>query len=227
MKESIMKIFIDSADIKEIKTVAELGVCDGVTTNPTLIAKSGQDFKTVLSEIINIIPGPISAEVISLDSKGMIKEAEELVKLANSIVIKLPLTEEGLKACKYLNGKGIKTNVTLCFSVGQALLAAKAGATYVSPFIGRLDDIGEDGVNLIKEIKALYSANKVETKILAASIRSPRHVTDSFISGADVVTLPFKILLQLYTHPLTEKGLNQFIEDWKNSGQRSILAEKI
>ncbi|KAB8030924.1 fructose-6-phosphate aldolase [Fluviispira multicolorata] len=220
-----MKIFIDSADIKEIKAVAELGVCDGVTTNPSLIAKSGQDFKTVLTEIANIIPGPISAEVISLDSKGMIKEAEELVKLANSIVIKLPLTEDGLKACKYLNGKGIKTNVTLCFSVGQALLAAKAGATYVSPFIGRLDDIGEEGIHLIKEIRTLYTSHKVETKILAASIRNPRHVSDSFISGADVVTLPYKVLFQLYYHPLTEKGLIQFIEDWKNSGQRSILSQ--
>ncbi|APJ02409.1 fructose-6-phosphate aldolase [Silvanigrella aquatica] len=219
-----MKIFIDSADINEIKEVAELGVCDGVTTNPTLIAKSGHDFKTILLEIINIIPGPVSAEVISTDVKGMLKEAEELAKIANSIVIKLPLTQEGLKACKHLTGKGIKTNVTLCFSVGQALLAAKAGATYVSPFIGRLDDIGEEGIRLISEIRALYSAHKVETKILAASIRNPRHVTDAIIAGADIATIPYHVLLQLYKHPLTDKGLAQFIDDWKKSGQKSILS---
>lgn len=218
-----MKIFIDSADINEIKAVAELGVCDGITTNPTLIAKSGQDFKTILHEIINIIPGPVSAEVIASDFKGMLKEAEELIKIANSIVIKLPLTQDGLKACKYLAGKGIKTNVTLCFSVGQALLAAKSGATYVSPFIGRLDDIGEEGIRLISEIRSLYSLHKVETKILAASIRNPRHVTDAIIAGADIATIPYKTLLQLYYHPLTEKGLEQFFEDWKSSGQKNII----
>lgn len=217
-----MKIFIDSADINEIRAVAELGICDGVTTNPTLIAKSGHDFKAILQDIINIIPGPVSAEVIATDFKGMLKEAEELVKIADSIVIKLPLTQEGLKACKALTGKGIKTNVTLCFSVGQALLAAKAGATYVSPFIGRLDDIGEEGIRLISEIKALYSAHNVETKILAASIRSPRHVTDAIIAGADITTIPYNVLLQLYKHPLTEKGLSQFIEDWQKSGQKSL-----
>ena len=154
----------------------------------------------------------------------MLKEAEELAKIANNIVIKLPLTVEGLKACKHLTGKGIKTNVTLCFSVAQALLAAKAGATYVSPFIGRLDDIGEEGIRLISEIRALYSVHKVETKILAASIRNPRHVTDAILAGADIATIPYKVLLQLYTHPLTEKGLAQFNEDWKNSGQKNILA---
>ncbi|WP_338636245.1 fructose-6-phosphate aldolase [Spirobacillus cienkowskii] len=218
-----MKIFIDSADIDEIKTVAELGVCDGVTTNPTLIAKSGKDFKSVLLDIINIIPGPVSAEVISQNCKDMLREAEELIKIANSIVIKLPLTQEGLKACKFLTGKGIKTNVTLCFSVGQALLAAKAGATYISPFIGRLDDIGEEGIRLISEIKELYSSHKVDTKILAASIRNPRHVTDAIIAGADVATIPYKVLIQLYKHPLTEKGLAQFIEDWEKSGQKNIV----
>jgi transaldolase len=218
-----MKIFIDSADIDEIKTVAELGVCDGVTTNPTLIAKSGKDFKSVLLDIINIIPGPVSAEVISQNCKDMLREAEELIKIANSIVIKLPLTQEGLKACKVLTGKGIKTNVTLCFSVGQALLAAKAGATYISPFIGRLDDIGEEGIRLISEIKELYSSHKVDTKILAASIRNPRHVTDAIIAGADVATIPYKVLIQLYKHPLTEKGLAQFIEDWEKSGQKNIV----
>lgn len=219
-----MKIFIDSADIKEIKAVADLGVCDGVTTNPSLVAKTGRDFKLMLAEISEIIPGPISAEVLAVDPKDMIKEAEELTKVAGSIVIKLPMTQSGLKVCKYLSSKNIKTNVTLCFSVGQALLAAKAGATYISPFIGRLDDIGEDGIHLIKEIKTLYSMHKVETKILAASIRSPRHVADAFVAGADVVTVPYQIFHQLYQHPLTEKGLNQFLEDWKNSGQKSILS---
>jgi transaldolase len=218
-----MKIFIDSVDINEIKSVAELGVCDGVTTNPSLIAKSGQDLKTVLLEIVNIIPGPVSAEVISTDSKGMIREAEELAKIANSIVIKVPLTQEGLKTARYLASKGIKTNVTLCFSVAQSLLAAKSGATYVSPFIGRLDDIGEEGIRLISQIKALYASHKVETKILAASIRNPRHVTDSILAGADIVTVPYQVLLQLYAHPLTEEGLEQFISDWRNSGQKDII----
>lgn len=217
-----MKIFIDSADIKEIREVAELGICDGVTTNPTIVAKLGRDFKTVLSEIVNVIAGPVSAEVISTDFQGMMKEAEMLSRIANNIVIKLPLTPDGLKACRVLNGKGIKTNVTLCFTVNQALIAAKACATYISPFIGRLEDTGEDGLKLLKEIKTLYQFHKLETKILAASIRNIDHVTNSALTGCDAITIPYKLFAQLYHHPLTEKGLNQFIMDWKNSGQNPL-----
>jgi transaldolase len=218
-----MKIFIDSADLGEIRKAAELGVCDGVTTNPTLIAKSGQDFKTVLNEIVRLIPGPISAEVVSTDHKGMLAEAEVLAKLHENIVIKLPLTPEGLRTCKELSARGIKTNVTLCFQAGQALLAAKCGATYISPFIGRLDDVSTDGMQLIKDIRAIYSNYGFKTNILAASIRHPRHIIDSALAGADVATCPFKTILQLYSHPLTDKGLAAFLEDWKASGQKSIV----
>ncbi len=221
-----MKIFIDSADIKEIKEVADLGICDGVTTNPTLVSKLGKDFKTVLNEIVNVIAGPVSAEVISTDFQGMLKEAEVLSRIANNIVIKLPLTPDGLKVCRVLSGKGIKTNITLCFSVNQALIAAKAGATYISPFIGRLEDSGEDGIKLLKDIKTLYQTNKFETKILAASIRNVVHVTNSALAGSDAITIPHKIFSQLYYHPLTEKGLNQFTEDWKNSGQSSFVNDR-
>ena len=217
-----MKIFIDSADVKEIQDVAELGICDGVTTNPSLIAKSGKDFKSVLTEIVNIIPGPVSAEVISTDSAGMIKEAETLSKISNNIVIKLPLTKEGLKACRVLSSRGIKTNVTLCFTVNQALLAAKVGATYISPFLGRLYDTGVDGIALLKDIRCLFHARKFETKILAASIRNIDHVTQSAMVGADAITIPYKIFSELYFHPLTETGLQQFMDDWKKSGQVSI-----
>ncbi len=218
-----MKIFIDSADTNEIRAVAELGICDGVTTNPTIVAKLEKDFKTILSEIVNIIAGPVSAEVISSDYQGMIKEAEVLSKIANNIVIKLPLTPEGLKACRALSIKGIKTNVTLCFSTAQALIAAKAGATYISPFIGRLDDSGEEGVHLIKEIRTLYNLHKFETKILAASIRNTRHVVGAAMAGADAVTVPYKIFSELYYHPLTVKGIDQFMNDWKNSDQPSLI----
>lgn len=218
-----MKLFLDSADLNEIRTISDLRICDGVTTNPTLIAKSGQDFKTVLKEIVELIPGPISAEVVSVDSKGMLAEAEVLGKLHENIVIKLPLTPEGLKTCRILTDKGVKTNVTLCFQAGQALLAAKCGATYISPFIGRLDDVSEDGMNLIRDIRTIYDNYGYETKILAASIRHPRHIIDSAIAGADVCTSPFKVLMQLYGHPLTDKGLSAFLEDWKKSGQKSIV----
>lgn len=218
-----MKIFIDSADINEIREAADLGICDGVTTNPTLVAKIGKDFKSALHEIVNIIPGPVSAEVISTDYSGMLKEAEVLSKIANNIVIKLPLTTDGLKVCRVLSGKGIKTNVTLCFTVNQALIAAKSGATYISPFIGRLEDSGEDALQLLREIKNLYQNYKFETKILAASIRNINHVTQAALAGAYASTIPYKIFSQLYRHPLTEKGLAQFMEDWKNSGQKPLL----
>lgn len=217
-----MKIFIDSADIKEIKSVADLGICDGVTTNPSLISKTGQDFKTVLHEIVNIIAGPVSAEIVATDYADMVKEAETLARISNNIVIKIPLTPEGLKVCRTLGGKGIKTNVTLCFNANQALLAAKAGATYVSPFIGRLYDSGVDGLKILQEIRTLYTAHHFETKILSASIRKVEQVTAVAMIGSDAVTIPHSIFSQMYLHPLTEKGLSQFMDDWKKSGQASI-----
>jgi transaldolase len=210
-----MKLFIDSADIEEIKSVFEYGICDGVTTNPTLVAKTGQDFKTMLKQIVNIVPGPVSAEVIATEYREMLKEAEELIKVANNIVIKLPLTLDGLRACKILTGKGIKTNMTLCFTVSQALLAAHAGATYVSIFVGRLEDIGENGIKVISDVRTLFNANKIESKILAASIRNSGHVSDVALAGADVATVPFKVLDELHKHPLTDQGLAQFLEDWQ------------
>jgi transaldolase len=218
-----MKIFLDSADLGEIRKIAELGICDGITTNPTLIAKSGQDFKTVLKEIVSLIPGPISAEVVSIEHKGMLAEAEVLAKLHENIVIKLPLTPEGLRACKTLSSQGLKTNVTLCFQAGQALLAAKCGASYISPFIGRLDDVSVDGMALIHDIRTIYDNYGFETEILAASIRHPRHIIDSALAGADVATCPYKIIMQLYSHPLTDKGLSAFMEDWTRSGQKPIV----
>ena len=218
-----MKIFIDSADLKEIKYVAELGICDGVTTNPTLIAKSGQDLQFVIEQIVNLIAGPVSVEVIATEYKQMVREAEELSKISGNIVVKLPLTQDGCKASRVLSGKGIRTNVTLCFSAAQAIMAAKAGATYVSPFIGRLDDVGENGLSLIKEMKQLFTMQHFETKILSSSIRSVEHVVKSALYGADAVTLPFKIYEQLFQHPLTDKGLSQFLKDWDSSGQKPIV----
>jgi len=203
--------------------MAELGICDGVTTNPTLVAKSGQDFKSLLNEIVRLIPGPISAEVVGLTTAEMLAEAEVLAKIHENIVIKLPLNPEGLKACKALSQRGIKTNVTLCFQSGQALLAAKCGATYISPFIGRLDDISQDGMELIREIRTIYDNYGYETQILAASIRHPQHVIQSALAGSDVATCPFKVLMSLYQHPLTEKGLVAFMEDWKKANQKSIV----
>lgn len=218
-----MKIFVDTANLDEIKQAAALGICDGVTTNPTLIAKAGgKEFRAVLDEIVKLIDGPISAEVVSEDCEGMLKEAQILAGIHKNIVIKLPLTQEGLKACKKLSSQGVKTNVTLCFQAGQALLAAKCGATYISPFIGRLDDISEEGMNLIRDIRVIYDNYKFKTEILAASIRHPRHVIDSAVAGADVVTAPLKVLQQLYSHPLTDKGLAAFLKDWKESGLKPI-----
>ncbi|NVK33032.1 MAG: fructose-6-phosphate aldolase [Rhodobacteraceae bacterium] len=214
-----MKFFVDTAEIKDIEELVATGLLDGVTTNPSLIAKSGRDFKEVIAEICKITDGDVSAEVAATDYDGMMKEAAELVKIADNVVIKLPLTLDGLKACKSLTEKGHKTNVTLCFSANQALLAAKAGATYISPFIGRLDDINIDGLELIREIRVIYDNYGFETEILAASIRTPNHVKECAIIGADVVTVPPATLRSLVKHPLTDKGLEAFLADWAKTGQ--------
>jgi transaldolase len=211
-----MKFFIDTADVKEIREAHSLGLVDGVTTNPSLIAKSGRKFKDVIKEIVSIVDGPISAEVLSLDAPGMIKEGRELAKIHNNIVVKLPMTPEGLKACKALTDKGIKTNVTLIFTSMQALLAAKAGATYVSPFVGRLDDISQDGMGIIEEIRAIFDNYGYTSEIIVASIRNPIHVLNSALIGADVATIPYSVMLQLSKHPLTDAGIKKFLEDWQN-----------
>ena len=218
-----MEFFLDTAEVKVIKKLSETGLVDGITTNPSLIAKSGKDFLKTLKEISKIIKGPISAEVTALDSKGMVKEAKKLSQISKNIVIKLPLTEEGLKTCKFLSKKKIKTNVTLCFSAAQALLAAKCGATYISPFVGRLDDIGENGMSLIQDIKSIYmNYSNLKTKILVASVRTTEHVIQSAIIGADVVTLPPATLKELSKHPLTDKGLDAFLKDWKKTKQKIV-----
>lgn len=210
-----MKLFIDTAIVEEIKKANDMGVICGVTTNPSLIAKSGRDFKEVITEITNIVDGPISAEVVSTEAEGMVKEAGELVKIHKNIVIKIPMTEEGLKATKILSSKGIKTNVTLIFSAAQALLAARAGATYVSPFLGRLDDIGMDGMELIKEIVEIFEIHDIRTEIIAASIRSPIHVTKAARCGAHIATVPYKVIIQMAKHPLTDIGIEKFLKDWE------------
>lgn len=216
-----MKFFIDSAIISEIKELAGSGLLDGVTTNPSLIAKSGRDFKEVIKEICSLVSGPVSAEVAAMDYDGMVREGEILSKIAKNVCIKLPLTLDGLKACKYFSDKGIQTNVTLCFSAAQAILAAKAGATFVSPFVGRLDDIGQDGLALISEICEIYSNYpEFKTEVLVASIRNPIHITQAARLGADVATIPAKVLSQLVQHPLTEKGLEVFAKDWQSTGQK-------
>ena len=218
-----MEFFLDTAEVKVIKKLSETGLVDGITTNPSLIAKSGKDFLKTLKEISKIIKGPISAEVTALDLKGMVKEAKKLSQISKNIVIKLPLTEEGLKTCKFLSKKKIKTNVTLCFSAAQALLAAKCGATYISPFVGRLDDIGENGMSLIQDIKSIYmNYSNLKTKILVASVRTTEHVIQSAIIGADVVTLPPATLKELSKHPLTDKGLDAFLKDWKKTKQKIV-----
>ena len=211
-----MKLFIDTANVKEIKEANELGVICGVTTTPTLIAREGRDVKQVVSEITSIVDGPISAEVVSLESDKLVEEALELVKIHKSIVIKLPMTAEGLKATKILSSKGIKTNVTLIFSSAQALLAARAGATYVSPFLGRLDDIGMNGMNLIEEIADIFSKHAIETEIIAASIRTSIHVIEAARLGADIATIPYKVIMQMLKHPLTDAGIEQFLKDWES-----------
>ena len=216
-----MKFFVDTANIDEISELSEMGLVDGVTTNPSLIYKSGRDFKEVIKDIARIVSGPISAEVTSLDKNEMIDQGLELSKIANNIVIKVPLTEHGLIACKNLSKKSIKVNVTLCFSSSQALIAAKMGATYISPFIGRLDDISNEGLNLIEEIITIYNnyPDRLSTEVLVASIRSPLQVVQVAQMGADVATIPPKIIKQMIKHPLTDIGLNSFMEDWKKTGQ--------
>ena len=216
-----MKFFVDTANIDEISELSDMGIVDGVTTNPSLIYKSGRDFKEVIKEIARIISGPISAEVTSLDKNEMISQGLELSKIANNIVIKVPLTENGLIACKTLSKKSIKVNVTLCFSSSQALIAAKMGASFISPFIGRLDDISNEGLNLIEEIITIYNnySDRLITEVLVASIRSPLQVAQVAQMGADVATIPPKIIKQMIKHPLTDIGLNSFMEDWKKTGQ--------
>jgi transaldolase len=215
-----MKFFIDTANLAEIKEANEMGLIDGVTTNPSLIAKEGDvDFKEHIGKICAMVKGDISAEVVSLDAEGMLKEGREYAKIADNVVIKCPLTLEGLKATRTFTSEGIKTNVTLCFSAAQAILAAKAGATYISPFIGRLDDIGQNGMQLISDIVQIYENYDYATQVLAASIRHPMHIVDAALVGADVCTIPFKTLAQLVKHPLTDKGLDSFLSDWKKSGR--------
>lgn len=210
-----MKIFIDTANLEEIKAANDMGVLDGVTTNPSLIAKENCDFETRIKEICELVDGPISAEVLSLDSKGIVAEGKKLAAIHKNVVVKVPLIPEGIKAVKELTALGIKTNVTLCFSVAQALIAAKAGASYISPFVGRLDDIQVDGLQLIEDIVTVYDNYGYETEILVASIRTPIHFIDSAKMGADVATVPFKVINQLLKHPLTDAGLKSFMEDAK------------
>ena len=212
-----MKIFIDTANVEEIKRVAEWGILDGVTTNPSLIAKEGRDLKEVIEEICSIVDGPISAEVMSLESKKMVEEARELVKLHKNIVIKIPMCEEGLKAVAILSKEGIRTNVTLIFSAQQALLAAKAGASFVSPFLGRLDDIGNEGLTVISDIAEVFDIYGIETEIISASVRHPIHVLECAKAGSDIATIPYKVLIQMLKHPLTDIGIEKFIEDYNKS----------
>jgi transaldolase len=211
-----MKFFIDTADVKEIREAHALGLVDGVTTNPSLIAKSGRKFKDVIKEIVSIVDGPISAEVISLDAPGMIKEGKELARIHKNIVVKVPMTPEGLKATKTLAALKIKTNVTLIFTPMQALLAAKAGASYVSPFVGRLDDISQDGMGIIEEIRTIFDNYGYTSEIIVASIRNPIHVLNSALFGADVATIPYSVMIQLARHPLTDAGIKKFLEDWQS-----------
>lgn len=216
-----MKFFIDTANLDEIKEANEMGLIDGVTTNPSLIAKEGKvDFKKHIAKICKITPGDVSAEVTALDAEGMLKEGREYAKIAPNVVIKCPLTLDGLKATRTFRDEGTKVNVTLCFSPAQALLAAKAGATYISPFVGRLDDIGQNGMSLISDIVQIYENYNFSTEVLVASIRHPMHIVESALLGAHVATIPFKVIQQLVKHPLTDKGLESFLSDWKKSGRK-------
>ena len=217
-----MKFFVDTAEIDAIAELNDLGMVDGVTTNPSLILKSGRDILEVTKEICDLVDGPVSAEVVALDSDAMIAEGRKLAEIADNITVKLPLTWDGLKACKVLSGEGKMVNVTLCFSANQALLAAKAGATFISPFIGRLDDIHIDGMELIEDIRTIYDNFGFETEILAASIRSVAHVTQSALIGADVITAPPEVIKKLANHPLTNAGLDQFMKDWAKTGQKIL-----
>lgn len=214
-----MKFFADTADIKELKEVQDMGMLDGVTTNPSIIAKSGRDFKDVIKEICAFVPGPVSAEVAALDFAGMMREANVLRAIAKNVAVKVPLTIDGLKACKALSSEGTMVNVTLCFSANQALLAAKAGATFISPFIGRLDDVNLDGMQLIQDIRQIYDNYHFETNILAASIRTVNHIKEAALIGADYATAPPSVIKSLVNHPLTDKGIASFLADWAKAGQ--------
>ncbi|MBU2499134.1 MAG: fructose-6-phosphate aldolase [Proteobacteria bacterium] len=213
-----MKFFIDTANIEEIKRANELGLVDGVTTNPSLVSKEGREFKDLIKEICSIVSGPVNAEVVSVDADGMIAEARNLIKIAGNIVVKIPLIKEGLKAVKVLSGEGIRTNVTLCFSPVQALMAAKAGAAYISPFVGRLDDISQRGMELVEQIVTIYENYGYDTEVIVASIRNPVQVLDAALMGADIATMPYKVMEQLIKHPLTDIGLENFLADWKKMG---------
>ena len=213
-----MKFFIDTANIEEIKKANELGMVDGVTTNPSLVAKEGREFNGLIKEICNIVDGPVNAEVVSVDAEGMVKEAKFLAELADNIVVKIPMLEEGLKAVKILAVEGIKTNVTLCFSAIQALMAAKAGAAYISPFVGRIDDISHRGMELVEDIITIYDNYGFETEVIVASVRNPVHVLDAALMGADIATIPYNVIRQLTKHPLTDIGLAKFLADWKKQG---------
>ena len=213
-----MKFFIDTANIEEIKKANELGMVDGVTTNPSLVAKEGREFNGLIKEICDIVDGPVNAEVVSVDAEGMVKEAKFLAKLADNIVVKIPMLEEGLKAVKILALEEIKTNVTLCFSAIQALMAAKAGAAYISPFVGRIDDISHRGMELVEDIITIYDNYGFETEVIVASVRNSIHVLDAALMGADIATIPYKVIQQLTKHPLTDIGLKKFLADWNNQG---------
>jgi transaldolase len=215
-----MKFFADTADIKDLKEIQDMGMLDGVTTNPSIIAKSGRDFKEVIKEICSFVPGPVSAEVAALDFAGMMREANVLRAIAKNVAVKVPLTVDGLKTCKALTSEGTMVNVTLCFSANQALLAAKAGATFISPFIGRLDDINLDGMQLIQDIRQIYDNYHFETNILAASIRTANHIREAALIGADYVTAPPAVIKSLVSHPLTDKGIASFLADWAKAGQK-------
>lgn len=217
-----MKLFIDTANVEEIRKANELGVICGVTTNPSLIAREGKVFEDVIKEITTIVDGPISAEVVAADADGMVKEAKELSAIHPNIVIKIPITEEGLKAVKQLTALGIHTNVTLIFSPAQALLAAKAGATYVSPFIGRLDDISDNGISVIDDIATIFEIHGIQTEIIAASIRGPQDVTDAAKHGAHIATVPYKVIMQMLKHPLTDIGIQKFMDDWNQAFQKNL-----
>ncbi|NPB07947.1 MAG: fructose-6-phosphate aldolase [Aquificae bacterium] len=211
-----MKFFLDTANVEEIRKAIEWGILDGVTTNPTLIARTGRPFKEVVKEILDLVDGPVSLEVVSLDAEGMVREGRILAELGENVVVKIPMTPEGLKAVQILESEGIPTNVTLIFSPTQALLAAKAGASYVSPFVGRIDDVSGEGMKLIREIKEIFLNYEFDTEIIVASIRHPMHVLEAALIGADICTIPFKVMEQLFKHPLTEKGLERFLKDWES-----------
>lgn len=214
-----MEFFLDTAKIEEIEQGLEWGMVDGVTTNPSLLAKEGKQYLAAVKEIAELVPGPVSGEVLATDFQGMMDQGQRLADLGDNMVVKLPLGPEGLRAAKALREMGIPSNVTLCFSANQALVAAKAGAAYISPFVGRLDDIGQEGMELIEQIVTVYGNYGFDTKVLVASVRSPEHVLESALMGADVATIPFKVLAQLYRHPLTDIGLEQFLADWRSTGQ--------